>query len=142
LPESFDSSPAPTLFTVSCLKPNWQAAATTASPSLVTPAYWKWPETGHAKNAIAAGVCSQVTQATTDIDHLFEAAEIGFPIFAKAVAGGGGRGMRRVETMEELRPALEAAMREAESAIGDGRMFLEQAVLRPRHATGTAGGQA
>ena len=41
--------------------------------------------------------------------------------------------MRRVETMDELRPALEAAMREAESAFGDGRMFLEQAVLRPRH---------
>mgnify|MGYP006199916301 CR=1 FL=1 len=51
----------------------------------------------------------------------------------KASAGGGGRGMRRVETMDELRPALEAAMREAESAFGDGRMFLEQAVLRPRH---------
>jgi pyruvate carboxylase len=41
--------------------------------------------------------------------------------------------MRRVETKEELRPALEAAMREAGSAFGDSRMFLEQAVLRPRH---------
>lgn len=87
------------------------------------------------EHAIAAGVpVLKSTPATTDIEALLDgAADIGFPIFAKAVAGGGGRGMRRVETMEELRPALEAAMREAESAFGDGRMFLEQAVLRPRH---------
>jgi pyruvate carboxylase len=87
------------------------------------------------EHAIAAGVpVLRSTPATTDIDALLAGADdIGFPIFAKAVAGGGGRGMRRVETMEELRPALEAAMREAESAFGDGRMFLEQAVLRPRH---------
>src|SRR5690606_25096637 len=52
---------------------------------------------------------------------------------AKAVAGGGGRGMRRVDTREELRPALEAAMREADSAFGDPRLFIEQAVVRPRH---------
>ena len=58
---------------------------------------------------------------------------IGFPIFAKAVAGGGGRGMRRVEKKEDLREALEAAMREADSAFGDPTMFLEQAVVRPRH---------
>src|SRR5690606_28841556 len=52
---------------------------------------------------------------------------------AKAVAGGGGRGMRRVDTREELRPAVEAAMREADSAFGDPRLFIEQAVVRPRH---------
>jgi pyruvate carboxylase len=89
-----------------------------------------------AKNhAIAAGVpVLRSTQATDDIELLLsQAPEIGFPIFAKAVAGGGGRGMRRVETFEELRGALEAAMREAGSAFGDSRMFLEQAVLRPRH---------
>src|SRR5690606_26727369 len=51
----------------------------------------------------------------------------------KAVAGGGGRGMRRVETKGELAPALAEAMREAGAAFGDPRMFLEQAVLRPRH---------
>jgi len=74
------------------------------------------------------------TKATTDLDELVaQASDIGFPVFAKAVAGGGGRGMRRVEKPEDLREALEAAMREAESAFGDGRMFLEQAVLRPRH---------
>jgi len=85
--------------------------------------------------AIAAGVpVLQSCEATTDIDTLASFADtIGYPVFAKAVAGGGGRGMRRVETADELRPALEAAMREAESAFGDARMFIEQAVLRPRH---------
>lgn len=87
------------------------------------------------EHAIAAGVpVLKSTPATDNIDELLAGAnDIGFPIFAKAVAGGGGRGMRRVETMDELRPALEAAMREAGSAFGDARMFLEQAVLRPRH---------
>ncbi|MBF0671255.1 MAG: pyruvate carboxylase [Salinibacterium sp.] len=85
--------------------------------------------------AIAAGVPVLASSpATTDIDVLVAAAdEIGFPVFAKAVAGGGGRGMRRVNTREELRPALEEAMREADSAFGDPTMFVEQAVLRPRH---------
>ncbi len=87
------------------------------------------------EHAIRAGVpVLASSEATTDIDALVAAAEdIGFPIFAKAVAGGGGRGMRRVENPDELRPALEAAMREAETAFGDGRMFVEQAVVRPRH---------
>ncbi|MCA4132798.1 pyruvate carboxylase [Arthrobacter sp. M4] len=69
-----------------------------------------------------------------DLDELIAAADgIGFPIFAKAVAGGGGRGMRRVETREALPEALKSAMREADAAFGDPTMFLEQAVLRPRH---------
>ncbi|UFS60490.1 pyruvate carboxylase [Subtercola endophyticus] len=87
------------------------------------------------EHAIAAGVpVLKSTPATRDIEELIAGAEaIGFPIFAKAVAGGGGRGMRRVETPADLRGALEAAMREADSAFGDPTMFLEQAVLRPRH---------
>ena len=69
-----------------------------------------------------------------DVAELVAAADrIGFPIFAKAVAGGGGRGMRRVERCDDLPAALAAAMREADSAFGDDTMFLEQAVLRPRH---------
>jgi pyruvate carboxylase len=87
------------------------------------------------EHAIAAGVpVLKSTPASRDIEELLAGAEaIGFPIFAKAVAGGGGRGMRRVATMGELRGALEAAMREADSAFGDPTMFLEQAVVRPRH---------
>ena len=66
-------------------------------------------------------------------DLVAMAAEIGFPLFVKAVAGGGGRGMRRVETAAELPELLGAAMREAESAFGDPTVFLERAVLAPRH---------
>lgn len=87
------------------------------------------------EHAIAAGVpVLESCDATTDIDELVAFADsIGYPVFAKAVAGGGGRGMRRVESREDIREALDAAMREAESAFGDPRMFIEQAVLRPRH---------
>ncbi len=69
-----------------------------------------------------------------DVDYLIgAAAKIGFPVFVKAVAGGGGRGMRRVETAEALPGALSEAMREADSAFGDATCFIEQAVARPRH---------
>ncbi|MGV1035227.1 MAG: pyruvate carboxylase [Microbacteriaceae bacterium] len=87
------------------------------------------------EQAIAAGVpVLKSTPPSQDIDELLsQADEIGYPIFAKAVAGGGGRGMRRVERKEDLRAALEEAMREAASAFGDPTMFLEQAVVRPRH---------
>ncbi|QYF74703.1 pyruvate carboxylase [Cryobacterium sp. PAMC25264] len=87
------------------------------------------------EHAIAAGVPVLKSSAPSrDVEELIAAAEdIGFPIFAKAVAGGGGRGMRRVATMADLRGSLEEAMREANSAFGDPTMFLEQAVLRPRH---------
>ena len=61
------------------------------------------------------------------------AEEIGFPVFVKAVAGGGGRGMRRVDDPKMLRESLTAAMREAEGAFGDPTAFIEQAVGRPRH---------
>ncbi len=62
-----------------------------------------------------------------------KASEIGFPLYVKAVAGGGGRGMRKVDSEDQLVESLEAAMREAEGAFGDARVFLEQAVIRPRH---------
>jgi pyruvate carboxylase len=58
---------------------------------------------------------------------------VGFPLFVKAVAGGGGRGMRRVTDRDGLRAAIEAAMREAESSFGDATVFLTRAVERPRH---------
>ncbi|MGB6245951.1 pyruvate carboxylase [Gordonia sp. (in: high G+C Gram-positive bacteria)] len=56
-----------------------------------------------------------------------------FPVFVKAIAGGGGRGMRRVERIEDLLDAATAASREAEAAFGDPTVFLEQAVIEPRH---------
>ncbi|MGQ4601626.1 pyruvate carboxylase, partial [Nocardia sp. R6R-6] len=71
---------------------------------------------------------------SADVEELVAAAgELEFPVFVKAVAGGGGRGMRRVASVELLRESIEAASREAESAFGDPTVFLEQAVVNPRH---------
>ena len=61
------------------------------------------------------------------------AAEVGFPVLVKAAAGGGGRGMRVAADAAGLETALEAAAREAQAAFGDGRVFLEKYLARPRH---------
>ncbi len=61
------------------------------------------------------------------------AAKIGYPVMLKAAAGGGGKGMRLVHNPQELQPALEAARSEAERAFGDGEVYLEKAILNPRH---------
>jgi len=58
---------------------------------------------------------------------------LGFPLLVKAASGGGGRGMRVVKHERELRDALDGAGREALSAFGDGRLFLERYLKRPRH---------
>ncbi|MEU8412257.1 pyruvate carboxylase [Amycolatopsis japonica] len=74
------------------------------------------------------------SEPSSDVDALIAAAEeIGFPVFVKAVAGGGGRGMRRVQEPAQLRESIEAAAREAESAFGDPTVFIEKAVVEPRH---------
>jgi pyruvate carboxylase len=94
---------------------------------------------GNKSRAVAAareaGVPVLASSApSAEIDELMAAAEeVGFPLFVKAVAGGGGRGMRRVNEPSSLRMALEVASREAESAFGDPTVFLEQAVIDPRH---------
>ncbi len=71
---------------------------------------------------------------SASVAELVSAAEsMDFPVFVKAVSGGGGRGMRRVTDPAALAEAVEAASREAESAFGDSTVYLEQAVLNPRH---------
>ena len=62
-----------------------------------------------------------------------EADQIGYPVLIKAVAGGGGKGMRRVDAGEAFSDALGAAKREAAAAFGDDRVLLETYVTRPRH---------
>jgi acetyl/propionyl-CoA carboxylase alpha subunit len=59
--------------------------------------------------------------------------EVGFPLLVKAAAGGGGRGMRVVRSAAELDEALAAATREAEGAFGDGTLYCEHYLERPRH---------
>ncbi|GAB19482.1 pyruvate carboxylase [Gordonia effusa NBRC 100432] len=95
--------------------------------------------TGNKARAIAAAKAAGLpvlasSEPSTDVDALLADAEsMTFPLFVKAVAGGGGRGMRRVAEISDLREAIEAAAREAESAFGDATVFLEQAVINPRH---------
>ena len=61
------------------------------------------------------------------------AASIGYPVLIKASAGGGGRGMRRVDSAEEFEKALESAKRESKASFGDNTMLVERFVARPRH---------
>ncbi|MDR6873686.1 acetyl/propionyl-CoA carboxylase alpha subunit [Bosea sp. BE125] len=62
-----------------------------------------------------------------------EALRIGLPVMVKASAGGGGKGIRKVEREDELDGAIVAAAREAQAAFGDGRLLIEKFVTRPRH---------
>ncbi len=62
-----------------------------------------------------------------------EAARIGWPVLIKAVAGGGGKGMRKVERAQDFAAALDGARREAKAAFGDDRVLIEKYVARPRH---------
>ncbi|ABM10509.1 pyruvate carboxylase [Arthrobacter sp. ZXY-2] len=95
--------------------------------------------TGNKARAIAAARAAGVPTLasiypSTDVDVLIAAArDLRYPLFVKAVAGGGGRGMRRVDNPDDLRDALETCMREAEGAFGDPTVFIEQAVVTPRH---------
>ncbi|MAS56348.1 MAG: pyruvate carboxylase, partial [Pimelobacter sp.] len=101
--------------------------------------------TGNKARAIAAAKAAGVpvlasVEPGTDVDALIAATEAArdgegmpYPLFVKAVAGGGGRGMRRVERPEDLREAVETCMREGEGAFGDPTVFIEQAVVEPRH---------
>jgi pyruvate carboxylase len=94
---------------------------------------------GNKARAIAAARAAGLpvlasSEPSADPAILAEAAgAMEFPLFVKAVAGGGGRGMRRVGAPAELPEALGAAMREAEAAFGDPAVYLEQAVLDARH---------
>ena len=88
------------------------------------------------ETAVQAGVplvpSSSVWQpGESDMDSL--SSGIGFPLLVKASAGGGGRGMRVVERVQDLEQALESASREAASAFSDGRVFLERYIPTARH---------
>ncbi len=88
-----------------------------------------------ARNAgLAAGV---PVLAQSDEVHAGDAGaaarRIGFPLFVKAASGGGGRGLRRITDPDQLPAAVDAARREAASAFGDPTVFLESAVIDPRH---------
>ena len=89
--------------------------------------------------AIAAGVPvvpgteAPFADAATDDEITATAERIGYPLVIKAVAGGGGKGMRTVTMPAELLPAIRTARSEAGSAFGDTAVYLERRLLRPRH---------
>ena len=119
--------------------PRLAAACAAAGITFVGPSSEVLELTGHKARAVAAARDAGLpvlrsSQPSADPEELKRAAdEVGVPLFVKAVAGGGGRGMRQVDKPEQLAEALDAAMREAESAFGDPTVFLEQAVTAPRH---------
>ncbi len=88
------------------------------------------------KIAIKAGV--PVVPGTTEPlksvqDALETAQEFGFPVMLKASAGGGGKGMRLVENEHDLKNAFDAAQSEALASFGDDSIYVEKAIVRPRH---------
>ncbi|MFC9549244.1 pyruvate carboxylase [Rhodococcus sp. NPDC056960] len=119
--------------------PDLAAACAEAGITFVGPSAEVLELTGNKARAIAAAKAAGLpvlasSEPSADVDELLAAAEtMQFPLFVKAVAGGGGRGMRRVAERAQLKESIEAAAREAESAFGDPTVFLEQAVVDPRH---------
>jgi acetyl-CoA carboxylase biotin carboxylase subunit len=69
----------------------------------------------------------------TDSEILKQVTALGFPVLIKASAGGGGRGMQRIENLEEVMPAVKKLQTEAELAFGDSTLFIEKYIQRPRH---------
>ncbi|MCV7030784.1 acetyl-CoA carboxylase biotin carboxylase subunit [Mycobacterium sherrisii] len=90
-----------------------------------------------AKNAVAAFdvpvVPGVAKPGLTDEELVAAADQVGYPVLIKPSAGGGGKGMRLVQDPARLLEALAGARREAASSFGDGTLFLERFVLRPRH---------
>ena len=82
---------------------------------------------------VVPGTEEPLSEDTSDADVLTVAERIGYPLMLKAVAGGGGKGMRMVSTPADLPAALRAARSEALSAFGDGAVYLERRILAPRH---------
>lgn len=75
-----------------------------------------------------------VDEAITDVEDAKKiAAEVGFPVLIKASAGGGGKGMRLVENVEEFEEQMQLAQSEARSSFGDDAVFIEKFVTKPRH---------
>ncbi|WP_068162853.1 pyruvate carboxylase [Rhodococcus phenolicus] len=119
--------------------PDLAAACAEAGITFIGPPAEVLELTGNKARAIAAAKAAGLpvlasSEPSSDVEALLAAAEnMEFPVFVKAVAGGGGRGMRRVAERSQLRESIEAASREADAAFGDPTVFLEQAVVDPRH---------
>ena len=78
-------------------------------------------------------VAGSAPEDQTDAGVAAAAREIGYPVLVKASAGGGGKGMRTVRAEDEVLPLIAAARREAVAAFGDGTLYIERLIERPRH---------
>ena len=93
-------------------------------------------KTSARREAVAAGVpvVPGTLEKIRDLGLIAgEAAKLGYPVMLKAAAGGGGKGLRLVDSAEELEGALARARSEAQGAFGDDSVYLEKAIVRPRH---------
>jgi pyruvate carboxylase len=119
--------------------PDLAAACAQARITFVGPSAKTLELAGNKSRAIAAAraaglpVLNSSAPSSSADELMAAAATMQFPLFVKAVSGGGGRGMRRVTDLAALPDAIDAASREAESAFGDPTLYLEAAVLNPRH---------
>src|SRR3954447_2027388 len=119
--------------------PHLAEACTNAGITFIGPTSDVLELTGNKARAIAAAKEAGVPTLKSvppndDLGALMEAAgELSYPLFVKAVAGGGGRGMRKVDEPKDLKDAIDTCMREAEGAFGDPTVFIEEAVVDPRH---------
>ncbi len=120
--------------------PDFAKACAAAGIAFIGPQPEVMRELGNkvAARALAERVGVPVVPATgalpDDIDTCrAEAARIGYPLMLKASWGGGGRGMRAINSEDELAPAIEVARREAAAAFGNNEVYLEKMVVRARH---------
>ncbi len=87
-----------------------------------------------ARRSVAAAGVPIVPGTTVALkDDVTDVVNLGFPVMLKAAAGGGGRGMRRVERLNDLADAMASARREAEAAFGDGTVYVERLISPTRH---------
>ncbi|HEX6164528.1 MAG TPA: acetyl-CoA carboxylase biotin carboxylase subunit [Vicinamibacterales bacterium] len=82
---------------------------------------------------VVPGTEEPLSEQASDAEVQTVAERVGYPLMLKAVAGGGGKGMRMVASASELAGALRAARSEAQSAFGDGAVYLERRIMSPRH---------
>ncbi|MGH9145623.1 MAG: biotin carboxylase N-terminal domain-containing protein, partial [Vicinamibacterales bacterium] len=82
---------------------------------------------------VVPGTTTPLAESASSDELSARAAEVGYPLLVKAVAGGGGKGMRAVDSPSDLMAAIRTARSEAKSSFGDSAVYFERRLLKPRH---------